>query len=58
MADTEMHLGTGVTLPNPTAYATNADWMRHRTRIQDLYREHPLKTVMQIMESKHSFKAT
>ena len=43
---------------DPSTWATNKDWTKHRALIRELYDSQPLAEVMKFMESKHKFKAT
>ena len=55
-------LPSGIIIPGhtPTAWATEADWARHKEHIQDLYlnRGNTLAEVMRIMKDEHGFKSS
>lgn len=42
----------------PSSWATDQDWIRHRSLICRMYKEKPLQEVMNIMKSEHGFKST
>ena len=51
---------SGIIIPshNPIAWATEADWERHKEHFRDLHGRNTLTEVMRIMEIEHGFKAT
>ena len=59
MAETAIPLDTMPTQNNSTAWATTEEeWSQHQAQIGDLYSQHKLEEVKQIMEQQHDFKAT